>query len=103
MAALGSVVSVASACGQDDSGASSAATASAPRESEPTPTFVAGSGVGDPTGETVAASPVPDTGRLEPSPTIELIDFKAPLVGGGAIDLSTFSGRPIAFWFWAPG
>jgi len=33
----------------------------------------------------------------------ELLEVRAPLVGGGSVDLSEFSGRPLALWFWAPG
>jgi hypothetical protein len=32
----------------------------------------------------------------------EALRFTAPLVGGGEFDGSAISGRPIAFWFWAP-
>ena len=31
-----------------------------------------------------------------------ILQFKAPLVAGGALDGTTFTGKPVAFWFWAP-
>lgn len=31
-----------------------------------------------------------------------ILQFKAPLVAGGELDGTTFTGKPVAFWFWAP-
>jgi hypothetical protein len=28
--------------------------------------------------------------------------FRAPLVGGGEVDMSTLADRPVVLWFWAP-
>jgi hypothetical protein len=30
------------------------------------------------------------------------LDFTAPLLGGGEIEMGTFAGRPVLLWFWAP-
>lgn len=30
------------------------------------------------------------------------LQFSAPLVGGGEIELGEFAGRPVLLWFWAP-
>ena len=30
------------------------------------------------------------------------LDFSAPLVGGGDIELGELAGRPVLLWFWAP-
>jgi hypothetical protein len=30
------------------------------------------------------------------------LDFSAPTVGGGELDLRTYAGRNLALWFWAP-
>ena len=30
------------------------------------------------------------------------LQFSAPLVGGGELDVSTLAGKPTIFWFWAP-
>jgi hypothetical protein len=32
----------------------------------------------------------------------DALRFRAPLVGGGEIDMSTLAGRPVVLWFWAP-
>ncbi|MEI7617711.1 MAG: hypothetical protein WCK14_03745 [Actinomycetota bacterium] len=32
-----------------------------------------------------------------------LLAFTSPIVGGGQIDAASFIGKPVAFWFWAPG
>jgi ABC-type glycerol-3-phosphate transport system substrate-binding protein len=32
-----------------------------------------------------------------------LLTFTSPTVGGGHIDAASFIGKPVAFWFWAPG
>ena len=33
----------------------------------------------------------------------EVLRFTAPRVGGGTVDATAYAGRPVAFWFWAPG
>lgn len=33
----------------------------------------------------------------------EVLRFSAPLVGGGTFDGAAVAGKPVAFWFWAPG
>ena len=35
-------------------------------------------------------------------PTAAILQFKAPLLAGGALDGTTFTGKPVALWFWAP-
>lgn len=30
------------------------------------------------------------------------LDFSAPLIGGGEIELGELAGRPVLLWFWAP-
>lgn len=32
----------------------------------------------------------------------EALQFSAPVVGGGELDLRTYAGQTVAFWFWAP-
>jgi len=32
----------------------------------------------------------------------QLLQFTAPLVGGGVIDAASTAGTPTAFWFWSP-
>ncbi|HQY15852.1 MAG: hypothetical protein ACH37H_16200 [Ilumatobacteraceae bacterium] len=31
-----------------------------------------------------------------------VLNFSAPLVGGGEFSGAAMAGRPVAFWFWAP-
>jgi len=33
----------------------------------------------------------------------DVLAFSAPRVGGGTISGADYAGRPVAFWFWAPG
>lgn len=76
------------ACGDDAATSartpSSAGPTSAGPTSAPNPTAAATSGPADPE--------VP-----------EALDFRSPTVSDGDLDLATFAGRPVAFWFWAPG
>lgn len=39
-----------------------------------------------------------DAGSVVP----ELLQFDAPLIGGGEIEGDTLAGKPTAFWFWSP-
>jgi hypothetical protein len=32
----------------------------------------------------------------------EALQFSAPVVGGGELDLRSYAGQTVAFWFWAP-
>ncbi len=32
----------------------------------------------------------------------EALQLRAPLVGGGTVDLTSFAGTTVALWFWAP-
>jgi predicted small secreted protein len=55
-------------------------------------------GAGDPqvTGAPAATS-------TEPDASTDLLGFTAPLVGGSDLNAASFAGKPVAFWFWAPG
>ena len=33
---------------------------------------------------------------------VELLDFEAPLLGGGTFRGADLAGKDVAFWFWAP-
>jgi hypothetical protein len=33
---------------------------------------------------------------------VDLLDFTAPLVGGGTLRGSDYVGKDVAIWFWAP-
>lgn len=32
----------------------------------------------------------------------QVLNFEAPLLGGGSLRGETLAGRDVAFWFWAP-
>jgi hypothetical protein len=36
------------------------------------------------------------------APPPEAIDWSAPLIGGGSIDMRGFTNRAVMLWFWAP-
>lgn len=42
------------------------------------------------------------TGSARAGAAPAVLQFKAPLLGGGALDGTTYTGKPVAFWFWAP-
>lgn len=52
---------------------------------------------------TLAATPA---GSTAPAPAggeaPAALQFSAPLVGGGDVELTTLAGRPVLLWFWAP-
>jgi hypothetical protein len=55
--------------------------------------------------ETSDAQPDDETSETAPPsvPAPEALQFTAPLVGGGEIDLAAgFDNKPTVFWFWAP-
>jgi len=56
-------------------------------------------GATDPLGTT---APV-DTATPEQVATApEALQFSAPVVGGGELDMRAYAGQTVAFWFWAP-
>ena len=48
-----------------------------------------------------SAAPAPSDSGL-PINVPEALQFAAPLIGGGDIELTTLAGRPVLLWFWAP-
>lgn len=55
--------------------------------------------------EAPAATAAPTGGSDAPAPVGAVpaaLDFSAPLVGGGTIELGASAGRPVLLWFWAP-
>ncbi|HEY4610214.1 MAG TPA: hypothetical protein VIH06_13455 [Ilumatobacteraceae bacterium] len=41
--------------------------------------------------------------RSQPATAVpSSLAFSAPRVGGGTLDMSTYAGRPVLMWFWAP-
>ena len=54
-------------------------------------------------GEAPATTTVTDSGSaVVPADAPAALQFAAPLVGGGDIELTTLAGRPVLLWFWAP-
>ncbi|MEM1334627.1 MAG: hypothetical protein AAGG08_14335, partial [Actinomycetota bacterium] len=68
--------------------------ATSPEGSDP-----GGEGSG-PVGDSIATSPEGSDPGGEGVPAI--LEFSAPLVGGGDFDAAATAGTPTAFWFWAP-
>lgn len=52
--------------------------------------------------EAGAPAPAPTT-AVAPAGVAAALRFSVDQVGGGVIDATTFAGKPVAFWFWAPG
>jgi len=74
------------ACGGSSSSDSAATEPAQAPAAEPAPETD-----GDPALETDDANAVPG-----------VLQFSAPLVGGGEIDAASLAGKPTVFWFWAP-
>ena len=55
-------------------------------------------GVAAPTRTAQPEAAAPGGGGLSPA----VLQFRAPLLTGGVLDGTTFTGKPVAFWFWAP-
>jgi len=52
---------------------------------------------------TSPAATAPPTTTTSPAAVVPvLLDFEAPLVGGGTIRGADLAGRDTLFWFWAP-
>lgn len=110
---------VLAACGSGgDSSADPTTTAPAPATTEPAPEATA-PGATTPATEpaaTVPTGPAPSPSSAPPSSAPadeggsgvvpenvpEALQFAAPLIGGGDIELTTLAGRPVLLWFWAP-
>ena len=64
---------------------------------------MAGCGAADPPAATPAPSATAAPGTETAASVVPAaIDFAAPAVGGGEIDLRAYAGRDLALWFWAP-
>ena len=100
--ALVASISLLASCGSSsestvDAQAGSPAAATAPA---PVPE-VSGSTTSDQVAGT-AAPGQPAATSAAPADVPELLNFTAPLVGGGEFSGATAAGRTTAFWFWAP-
>lgn len=81
------LVGALAACGggDDDTAAGDGAAAPTTTSAEPAPPADEPAGSGD------AAGAIP-----------EALQFSAPLIGGGEIEMGELAGRPVLLWFWAP-
>ena len=52
------------------------------------------------TGDATASDDATTEGNAAAAPSV--LQFSAPLVGGGDLDATTLAGKPTVFWFWAP-
>ena len=57
-------------------------------------------GAGSPTTTASSQPPRPSSAGAEPLP--EVLDFSAPMLGGGTVGGSRYVGKDLAIWFWAP-
>lgn len=49
-----------------------------------------------------AATAAPEQSAVDPATVPAALQFTAPLVGGGEIEMGALAGRPVLLWFWAP-
>jgi len=75
------------ACGGSDDSSSSDTAPAAPATTAPPATAA-------------AEQPAPAVGDAATVPAA--LQFTAPLVGGGEIEMGALAGRPVLLWFWAP-
>jgi hypothetical protein len=114
-----SVLLALAACG-DDSASSSVGAAAAPitnaagpATSAGAPATAAGTTTAVVTGpavtpaSTATAAPATaapaTTGAATAAAVPEVLRFQAARIGGGTVDAAVYAGKPVAFWFWAPG
>lgn len=58
---------------------------------------------GSPTASTPTGTQLPSDTSVSQVAVPEILQFTAPLVGGGTFDAAAVAGTPTVFWFWAPG
>jgi hypothetical protein len=51
---------------------------------------------------TSASDGTPPSTSTSPGGVVEILDFTAPLLGGGTLRGSDYTGKDVAIWFWAP-
>ena len=54
------------------------------------------------TGGGTSAPAATSGGSIGTGEVPEALQFAAPRVGGGTLDLHQYAGRTVVFWFWAP-
>jgi hypothetical protein len=96
---------VLAACGGSDGNDAAPAPTQAPTQAATESTAASGSGQTTlPAGDAAPASTqVEPPAAPAPAEVVELLKIAPAKLGGGTIDLAQYAGRPVAFWFWAPG
>lgn len=92
MAAVAALAALSVSCGADGNSAVA-------DPSEPT---AAAAPTSSPAGST-ASSTLASDGTTASIAAPAALQFSAPVVGGGTLDLASFAGTTVLFWFWAPG
>jgi hypothetical protein len=57
---------------------------------------------GNPSGPVTGGATGAQGSTGQPAATPEILDFEAPLLGGGTLRGADYAGKDVAFWFWAP-
>ena len=93
-----------SACGSSTAADAPATTAraSATSGAAATAATTAGAATSGAAASTATTTGTASSGPAATAATPAILQFKAPLLAGGALDGSTYTGKPVAFWFWAP-
>jgi hypothetical protein len=105
---LAATVLVACGGGSERAGDTPAATTAATPSSTPptdaTSTTDATPSISPPPGAVPTQVPGEPSDETTPSGAAvpAALQFSAPLVGGGEIELGALAGRPVLLWFWAP-
>jgi len=50
-----------------------------------------------------AATSAPTPAGAQPANVSPTLQFTAARLDGGTVDGTAYAGKPVAFWFWAPG
>ena len=93
MAAVAAMAALSVSCGADGNSAVA-------DPSEPT---AAAAPTSSPAGSTASSTPASDDTTTASIAAPAALQFSAPVVGGGTLDLSSYAGTTVLFWFWAPG
>lgn len=92
-----------SACGDDSvSTGEPSATAVTPAPTTPTSTTLASEAPATTQVVETASTGAPTPADTAAEAAPEVLQFAAPLLGGGSLDFTQYAGRTVALWFWAP-
>lgn len=77
--------------------AETSASTTGPAEDEP-----AASTATPASGPNETGTPADGGSAVVPADAPEALQFSAPLLGGGDIEMAALAGRPVLLWFWSP-